>query len=70
MNFAGSISYVFQAEILYRSCLFLAFIRSSEDIERAGVSVALIDIDHPQVNIKAACTPVMMFTLENIETFY
>ena len=61
---------IFQAVILYRCCLFLAFIRSSEDIERAGVSVTLVDIDHPQVNIKAAGAPAIMLSLENIFTLF
>ena len=36
---------------IYRCSFFLALVRPPEDVERTGVCVALIDINHPQVNI-------------------
>ena len=51
--------YVMNLKRLYRCCFFLALVSSTEDVERAGVGVALINVHHPQVNVKAAGASAM-----------
>ena len=39
------------------SRLLLALVGAAEDVEGAGVGVALVDVDHPQVDVQPARSP-------------
>ena len=42
---------------IYRSCLLFTLVCSPEDVEGAGVCVALVDVDDPQVNVESTGPP-------------
>ena len=42
---------------IYRSCLLFTLVCSPEDVEGAGVCVALVDVDDPQVNVESTGSP-------------
>ena len=41
----------------HRGGFLLALVRAPEDVEGAGVGVALVDVHHPQVDVQAARAP-------------
>lgn len=53
----------------YRGRLLLALVRPAEDVEGAGVGVTLIDVHHPEVNVKATRPPTMERSLIGLATF-
>ena len=42
----------------YRGCFLLALVRAPEDVERAAVDMALVDVHAPQVDVNAAGAPI------------
>lgn len=44
---------------IYRGRFLFTLVCAPENIEGAGVCVALVDVNYPEVNIQSTCSPAM-----------